>query len=232
MVINTSINKKYNGNYTPYTNSIFDEGWWLDCVAKNAWKKIVIGDAENPRAVFRYVEQRKYRFRLITMPPLTQTSGIWINKTSGKVNKIIANEKKVVNEVINKLGLFDYFCINNDSVYQYSLPYYWRGFSQTTRYTYVINDLSSLDTVWQNFTDKTRNITRNEEKKYKVATDVDFDKLYENNQMTFSRKKVRYPFEKNWLKNVCDTCISRNQGKMFHAVDQYGNVSSSIYTHA
>ena len=47
--------------------------------------------------------------------------------------------------------------------------------------------------------------------------------------MTFSRKKVRYPFEKNWLKNVCDTCISRNQGKMFHAVDQYGNVSSSIF---
>ena len=44
------------------------------------WKKIIVGDPQKPQGIFRYMEKRIGGMRAITMPPLTQTLGIWINK--------------------------------------------------------------------------------------------------------------------------------------------------------
>ena len=44
------------------------------------------------------------------------------------------------------------------------MPFYWKGFTQTTRYTYQIRDIQNLDKVWDGFDQKIRTDIRKAEK--------------------------------------------------------------------
>ena len=80
------------------------------------------------------------------------------------------------------------FCQNFHYSVTNWLPFYWHGFSQTTRYTYVIENLDDLDLVWAQFQEKIRTDIRKAQKKVIVRTDLDIDKFLDINTLTFTRQ--------------------------------------------
>jgi len=50
--------------------------------------------------------------------------------------------------LISQLPRYDHFVQNWDHRQTNWLPFYWKGFSQTTRYTYRIEDLKNSDEIW------------------------------------------------------------------------------------
>ena len=70
----------------------------------------------------------------------------------------LSYEKEIIFEIDDKLkelGI-DYYNQNFHYSFLNWQPFYWKGYSQTTRYTYVIRDLSDLRTVFSNFSKSKR----------------------------------------------------------------------------
>ena len=98
-----------------------------------------------------YYLTKKGLFTCITMPPLTQTMGPYIKyPDEQKYAKKLSYEKEMMNGLIDQLPKVDYFCQNFHHSVTNWLPFYWRGFSQTTRYTYVNSNSQTLEAFQSN----------------------------------------------------------------------------------
>jgi hypothetical protein len=133
---------------------IFSQPWWLDTVCPGQWEVILIKRNKEIIASFPYYQTKIKRiFTHIGMPPLTQKLGPYIvydkNKTSE--SKKIGYEHGIYNEIIDKLPKCDSFRVNFDWKYKNWLPFYWRGYKQTTRYTYILDGIDDHNNILKKF---------------------------------------------------------------------------------
>jgi lipid II:glycine glycyltransferase (peptidoglycan interpeptide bridge formation enzyme) len=110
------------------------------------------------------------------------------------------------------------------------LPHYWTHFKQTTRYTYIIEDLSDINQVWEDVRHSTkRKINLALKSGIKVVTDLSLDKLLDLNELTFKRQKLPVPYSREHVYRIDEACVKNNARKMFFAVDGAGQVHAAVY---
>src|SRR5699024_9271998 len=124
---------------------IFSRDWWLDTViGEDYWDVVIVEKNNEIIASLPYLHTRKLGFTISAMPKLTQNLGPWIKYPANPdylyANKI-AFEKKILNQLICQLPEFSYFNQNFNHKVTNWLPFYWNGYQQTTRYTYIIKKL-------------------------------------------------------------------------------------------
>ncbi len=212
-----------------YVNSIFQQPWWLDAVAKGQWDEIIIKNNDHIVARMPYVKYRKMGLDFINMPPLTQTLGPWIRESNAKYHNILSFQIRIFNELIDQLPHFDYFNQNFSTDITNWLPFYWRGFEQTTRYTYRIECLQDTDKIWHNFSRNLRTEIRKAQKKLIVRSDLGIDDFLSINNLSFSRQGINFPYSKEFIKNLDKVCSSNNSRIILHAQDAKEIVHSAIY---
>lgn len=202
----------------PYVNSIFQQPWWLDAVAPGQWDEIIIKNGDQVVARLPYVIKKKYGLTLLTMPKLTQTLGPWSKPSEANYVRQLAQQKELLTELINQLPPHHYFIQN----FHYSctnwLPFYWQGFSQTTLYTYVIEDLCNLDKVWARMHSDRRNEIRKAEKVGIIVDDTDdIETLIDLTEKTFKRQSLPMPYSKDIVRRLDAECAKRNARKIYIA---------------
>jgi len=161
--------EEYKQKYRAYCKTessipIFSKDWWLDAVCgKDNWDVVIFENKGNDiiAAMPYYAIKSRYGFKNIIMPKLTQTMGPWIKyPLNQKYSKKLSFEKKIFTELINKIPKHASFVQNFHYSITNWLPFYWHGFKQTTRYTYVIA-LTDLDRIFADFSrQKQRNIKK------------------------------------------------------------------------
>jgi len=211
------------------TVPIFSQAWWLDSVAGDSWDVCLVEDGEGIVASMPYATKKQYGLTLLSHPLLTQNLGPWIKPSKAKYNKMLSQQKKWMQELIDQLPEYDYF----SQSWHYSqtnwLPFYWRGFEQTTRYTYVIEDLSNLDKVFGNFHSSYRNKVRKAEKIVTILKDMEAEGFYEINKKTFLRQGVDVPYSKLFFLKHDNALANRKSRMIFYAIDSDENVHSALY---
>ena len=201
---------------------IFSKDWWLDAVCEdNNWDVTIIEKGGQIVASMPYILQKESIFNIITMPHLTQTMGPYIKYPKGqKYYKKLSWEKEIMTLIIEQLPLFDSFNQSFHWSITNWLPFYWRGFNQSTRYTYIIENIS-LDDLEKNFETDIRRRRRRKAKKLKIEVfeGDDIKIFYELNKKTFSRQgmKISYSFE--YINNLYQICKEKNACKMYFAKD-------------
>jgi len=208
---------------------IFMQPYWLDSVCEDdmEWDVILYERGGEIWGSFVYVINKKYGFTLITMPKLTQFLGPYIKYPKGqKYYKKLSWEKEIMNYFIDNLPKFDYFNMNFHYSITNWLPFYWRGFKQTTRYTYIIEKNIDLEMLSKNFETDIRR--RRRRKAYsvgvKVYEDKDIKKFYELNKMTFIRQGKKIPYSFEFIKSLYESCKKDGACKMFFAKNKDGVV--------
>ena len=176
-----------------------------------------------------YVLKNKYGFKILTMPPLTRTLGPWFRTYPGNKANSISEEIQLMNEIIDKLPKFDYFtqCFHYELTNW--LPFYWRGFSQTTRYTYIFEDLSKPDLIWKNIRKKVKKPIQKAERNIIIRDDLGVETLLRINRKTYDRQGLKTPFPDELVRRVVNACISHDCGKMFFAEDSKGNIHATQF---
>ena len=165
------------------------------------------------------------------MPPLTQTLGPWIRPINAKYARQLAFQKQVMTKLIEQLQSVDYF----KQTFHYSitnwLPFYWMDYQQTTSYTYVVEDLSDLDSIWNNFEGKTRSQIRKARNSagITVRTDLGIDDFLDINEKTFSRQEMKFPVDHSIVLRLDRSCIENKCRQIFIAEDQYRRRHAAIY---
>ncbi|MCK4441369.1 MAG: GNAT family N-acetyltransferase, partial [Sulfurovaceae bacterium] len=177
-----------------------------------------------------YYKKKKAIFTIITMPKHTQTMGVYIKYPEGqKYEKRLSYEKEVMSSLIEQLPKVDYF---NQS-FHYSvtnwLPFYWQGYTQTTNYTYVIEDLSNLESVFQNFNHAKRKNIKKAEKFLDVKFDLPAREFYDNHKMTLEKQndKIAYSFEH--FNRIYTSAYNHNAGRTIYAVDKDDNIHAALF---
>ena len=104
------------------------------------------------------------------------------------------------------------------------LPFYWKGFEQTTWYTYVIDfSANNLDSIWQDMDERTRNSIRKAQKiPLNVRETRDLRHLYMLDKITFDRQKRKMPYSYEYVEKLYNTFNDNIQ--MLEAIDGNGSV--------
>lgn len=216
-------------NVTDNANSIFQQPWWLDALAPNQWDEVTVEKNGEVVARLPYMVKKKYGLTILSKPPLTQTTGPWLKPSQAKYTNQLSEQKELMQELIEKLPPYDYFL----STFHYSvtnwLPFFWKGFSQRTAYTYVLEDLGDLDMVWKGFRENIRREVRKAEKKVKVRNDLGIDRFIQINEMTFQRQGQSLPYPVQIIKDLDAACVQQNARQMFFAEDADGQIHAAIY---
>lgn len=212
-----------------HSNSIFQQPWWLDAVAPDRWSEAIIKRGDNIVARWPYVIKKKYGLTLLTQPPLTQTLGPWLIPSTGKYTKQLSEQKDLMTELISMLPAYDYFGQN----FHYStgnlLPFFWHGFSQSNRYTYVLDDLKDLDKIWSEFKSHLRTQIRKAQKQVKVYTSSDIDLFLHLNSLVFQQQDIKLPYSHELVRRLDAACAKHQARQIFFAEDASGRVYAAQY---
>jgi lipid II:glycine glycyltransferase (peptidoglycan interpeptide bridge formation enzyme) len=162
-------------------------------------------------------------------PKLTPYLGPWLRPTSAKPSNRLAEQKELMTELIDALPPCDLFrqCFAPEVVYW--LPFCWRGFQQTTRYTYRLADLTDLETVWAGFRPNIRLEIRKAQRILTIRDDLDLDCFARIWALTFKRQGAQLPVGKQLFCRIDDACKKRACRKMFFVQDKHGKVHSTAY---
>jgi len=185
---------------------VFMSSDWLDnvCTDSMEWDVILYEKGGKIWGSFVYTIKKQYGFSLILMPKLTQYLGPYIKYPEGqKYYKRLSWEKEIMNYFIDNLPKFDYLNINFHYSITNWLPFFWKGFNQVTRYSYIITNNITLNELSRNFETDIRRRRRKAEKfGVIVENSEDIELLYNLASMTFNRQKVKIPYTLNLLKKL------------------------------
>lgn len=209
---------------------LFSRSWWLDATAgKDNWDVVLIQENGSVVASLPYVVQHRFGLTLLVHPPFTQTLGPWLKPTDLKHAKQLSREKELMDALIAGLPRFDHY----SQRWHYSrmnwLPFYWAGFEQTTRYTYVIDDLSDLDAVFAGFSAGKRKDIKKAEKTVTVRFDVSAEEFYRNHKMTLTQEDASISYSFELFKRMYDSGYEQESACTIGAYDQQGNLHAALF---
>ncbi|MDE6616429.1 MAG: hypothetical protein K2K35_07660, partial [Lachnospiraceae bacterium] len=169
-----------NSTYVP----VYSKPWWMDAVCgKENWDVWLYEKGNDILAAMPYYLEQRGKYKYITKAPLTQNNGIIFNYPADGAMKNIAKQKfeeeVIINacEFIHGLGLDVY-----EQQYQYNftyyLPFFWSNYQTIPRVTYVIEDTTNIDKLWNNLSSKYRNNIKKGQKNTTVKHDMDKKHFY------------------------------------------------------
>lgn len=210
-------------------NSLFQKEWWLDAVAPSQWGAVVVKKGNEIAARLPFFIEKKYGFTALTQPPLTPRLGPWIRGTDAKHSKQLSTQKELIWELLELLPKHELFAQSLHPTLTNWLPFYWKGFEQTTRYTYILNDLSDLNSIWSEFSEQARRNIRKAQTKVTIKSDMDIERFLNLNEKTFQRQGIKLPYSREFVKRVDQASLNQNARQIFYAEDSVGRIHAAIY---
>lgn len=209
---------------------LFYQAWWLEAVAPGRWGYAAARRGSDLAAVLPYVRRINPLGQMtLAMPQLTQTLGPWLRPCEAKSAKRLAEQKDLMNELIEDLPPHSRFAQRFHPSITNWLPFYWKGFQQTTRYTYVLGPLNDLDSIWRGFASNIKTDIRKAEKQVEVVASGNLGRFIEMQSMTFARQGQRLPFTRGFLERIDAALETRQARSILFAVDSQERVHATLY---
>jgi hypothetical protein len=211
---------------------IFSQPWWLDATAgDDNWDVAIVEVNKAIVAVLPYTYKRRFGFKILSQPPLTQKLGPWILDGGASYSIELSKDINLLNELMKQLPNFDYYAQNWSFDQSNWLPFYWNNFKQATFYTYILPDLSDEKALWDGFKDNTKWEIRKASNKFglQVRNDLSLEDFLRLNDLSYKRQGLKPPCAYSYLKRLDQACVSRGARKIFIAVDDQGRQHAGIY---
>jgi hypothetical protein len=205
-----------------YTNSVFEQPWWLDVVAPNIWKEIYVKEGDEILARWPIVKNGN----CIGMPKMTQTLGFWLSEKITDSDPYYDNRKKITNLLLEQLPHNISININLDHNIDYFLPMHWRHFILNPFISYRINDLTDVNFIYDRFHKEIKRNIIKANKDVIVKTLDDIEILLLLMDKTFRKQKRKNPISKDLIRNIYNACKYNNAGKLLFAIGKDGNTYS------
>jgi hypothetical protein len=111
------------------------------------------------------------------------------------------------------------------------LPFYWAGYKQTTRYTYLLNDMQDPDRLWENMSQNTRRNIKKARETYHVTVKrgIPVDDFLRVQAQTFARQQRKNKQPADVLRRLVETCRKRGQGELWGGYDDEGRLHAAVF---
>ena len=210
--------------------SIFSQYWWLDIVSNN-WDVVLVEKGGEVVASFPYTIRDIFIFKVSLLPQHTPKLGIWIKYPKNqKYTTKLSYEKEIFTNLIEELPEVDYFAQAFDPSITNWLAFYWKGYKQTTRYTYIIDDLSDMEKIKSNFRSNIKtDIKKAQKRDIYIEKNDNIEEFYQVASKTFSRQDLKMKYSLESLEKLYKECKKREQGQIFLARDKEGNIHAGAF---
>ena len=210
---------------------IFSKDWWLDIVCgKKNWEVLLIeekGEIKGTMPIYRPLS------RCITMPSYTQNMGPWLAPEAAdcKYTTLLGRRQQLLKQFIRQLPATNSFLQNFSYSITDWLPFYWAGFQQTTRYTYLLNGIKDQERLLAGMaTNIRRNIQKAKEKyKIEVRRDVPIEDFLKVQDQTFQRQHIKNKSDQQALINLMKVSRQRGQGDIWGGYDPQGRLHAAVF---
>jgi hypothetical protein len=211
---------------------LFFRPFWLDLVCGfDNWEVLLSkNNSGEITGVSPFFLTKRWRLSIVQNPPLTPFLGFWINQGANyKKGQDFKFTLDNLTKLITQLPAPYYLTANCHPQLTNPLPLYWKSYSFTTFYTYVISNLQDLEAVEKNFNRNIRRNLRKAQDQLFLEKTVSTQFFYDLHKMTFDRQNIPVPFSKKTFEKL-DIGIIKNQvGQKFAAKDAAGNVHAVAY---
>ena len=213
---------------------LFLQVWWLDavCIEGKIWDVLLCEENGKIVSAMPYHLLKKWGFKVIIQPQLTQYNGIWIDYPQNiELHKRYSFEKKVTDNLIDQLEKLNvsYFSQKFHHSFTDWQPFYWRDFQQNTRYTYQIKDLSDLEKVFKNFSYAKQKHVKKENEDLFVDFSVSADEFYDFYKKCLQQKNDKIEYSRNLFLSIHNETIKREQGKIIALKDKNEEIHSALF---
>ncbi len=210
------------------------QAWWMDavCFGNKEWDVLLYEKNGIILGALPFHFITKLGFKFVLQPQLTQYNGIWIDypEKLNSSNKL-SLEKEIYTDLIKKLEelKLDYFEQNFPFSFTNWLPFYWKGFTQTTRYSFVIENIINTEKVFSLFDSNKKAAIRKIANNVKVDVSLDGATFYHFQQecLEAKRKKILYP--QVLLERIFSAAKERNQAQILGIRDSLGELHAAIF---
>ncbi len=208
--------------------SVFCKSWWLKSVSDEIR---VLGYFESGRLIagLPLYYERRMGLKLCCMPKLTQTWGVVMAPLAGKRAAVTARESRILETFAQQLARQSTFIQAFHPAFQNWLPFYWNGFTETTHYTYVLDELDCLARIWDGLEQNQRTKIRKAESLGITVRRSSPEVVFEASMKSFVRQRERHPFRLPYLSRLVSAARENNAGECFAAVDPEGRVHDAAF---
>ena len=216
---------------TSPTLPLFSQDWWLDitCGSEN-WTVLLVEDKER---ILAAMPLHISAHGIISMPPFTQTMGPWFAPESEdtKYTKALGRRQELCKQLIGQLHSYPHFLQNFNYRITDWLPFYWEGYQQTTRYTYLLPDIKNEEALWSNMsTNIRRNITKARDKyRISVKKGIPVEAFLQVQEQTFERQQKKMWEDTRMLEQLITASRERGQGDLWGGYDEEGRLHAAAF---
>lgn len=109
------------------------------------------------------------------------------------------------------------------------LPFFWNGYTAITRYTYVIEDTSNEEAVWDKVSSSYRNLIRKGYKYAQICEGYNADEFWNLHKKVFEKQGLECPFSYALWIRLYNACVEHGCAKILYAKDNMGNILSVLF---
>lgn len=213
---------------------VFSQPWWLDAVCgKDKWDVYVVEKGGAYVAAMPYYLENRGGYKLITKAKNTQNNGVIIDYPEGqKYTTRLGYEEEIINEIIDYIETMGIDKYEQQFHYSFTnwLPFFWRCYKEVTRYTYVIENIKSMEEVEKNYSSNVRkNLKKAQKRVHLCENEIAIEKFYEINKMSFERQEKEIPYSLEFVKKVYNAGKEHNAVKILAAEDEFGEIYSVAF---
>lgn len=208
--------------------NIFNKSYWLKTVCDNF--SILICEENNK--IIGGIALPNTKNNLYINPKLTPQLGILFENFAENVkySTRLSKEIEITTAILEALPKFK--MLNYSFSYNFTnfLPFLWKGYQIGTRYTYVIEDLSNLDNVFEEFQYDVKYLIKKANKNnITVSNEYSVEDFYEINKKTFDRQNMKMPYSKEFLMRLDSILKEKNSRQMFFALNENKDIVAGVY---
>lgn len=211
---------------------IFSQAWWLDAVCgETNWDVALVEEHNQIVAAMPFYRPLKH---VISMPSYTQTMGplLFQESTNCKYTTLLSKRQSLYKQLIDRLPLVTSFLQNFSYSVTDWLPFYWAGYRQTTRYTYVLKNIQQKETIWKNMSLNVQRNIRKARERYQISVKkgISIDEFLSVQAQTFERQHIRLKQKDiRTLRRLISICQERKQGDIWGGYDKQGQLHAAIF---
>ena len=212
---------------------LFHQPWWLDAVTSGNWDvAISVNGNGEICAAMPYTQTKKY-FRLAALQPfLTPYLGVLFFYPPDMQKRVsfysFENEhsKKVIEQLPDYL-LYQRHAFSID--FKNWFPFYFKGFTQSSRYTYILKYIKDQEQVRKGMTNNLKRQISNAQENCSIHETDNIHHVFDLTKETLSYKNVKYAMKNEVLEKLDHELSLRGQRKILIAKNKEGIILSGLY---
>jgi lipid II:glycine glycyltransferase (peptidoglycan interpeptide bridge formation enzyme) len=213
------------------TLPLFAQPWWLDAVTDGQWNAVLAHDDKGKlTGSWAFGLKQMAGMKRIFMPPFTPYLGPVLHY-EGELSEyeFISLQNKVFKMLLDELPEVADIRFKCQPGMNNWLPFYWRGFEQTTRYTYIIDDTADIEEVYEGFKDSLKRQIKKADKQLKVNSVNDITSTIALFKKSLIKSGSKLEWSDSLFSKIDQTASAHQCRAILEARDESGDLYASIY---